>query len=57
MSLGIDDINEKLVEKEVIKEAVFYHNYREMKEDINKYKKLEEIRHTDFRCLPRALTI
>ena len=50
--IGIDDINEKMVEKDVIKEAVFYHNYREMKEDMMKCKKLEEIRHNDFRCLP-----
>ena len=50
--IGIDDINEKMSDKEVLKEAVFYHNYREMKEDMMKYRRLEEIRHHDFRCLP-----
>ena len=46
--IGIDDINEKMCDKEVVKEAVFYNNYSEMKDAVMKYRKLEEIRHNEF---------
>ena len=38
--------------KEDIKQAVFFHNYKEMKESINEYEKLEDIKHEDMRELP-----
>ena len=40
------------MDKDEINEAVFYSNYKEMKQDLNKYKKLEDIRNEDFRSLP-----
>ena len=50
--VGLEDLNVVMQDKDVIKEAVFYHNYKEMKEDMAKYRKLEDIRHEDFRYLP-----
>ena len=31
--------------------AVFYHNYKEMKADMERYRKLEDIKHEDFRTI------
>ena len=53
--VGLEDLNVKMQDKDVLKEAVFYHNYMEMKEDMLKYKKLEKIRHEDFRNLPKYI--
>ena len=41
-----------MVEKETIDEAIFYHNYKEMKIDMQKYEKLEDVKDDDFRELP-----
>ena len=41
--VGLEDLNVKMQDKDVIEEAVFYHNYSEMKEDMLKYKKLDQI--------------
>ena len=46
--VGIADVNINSVQKEKIKEAVFYHHYKDLKESMNKYKKLEGIKHQDF---------
>ena len=35
-----------------MEEAVFFHKNKEMKENINKYEKLEDIKHEDMRELP-----
>ena len=48
----LTDINKEDVSKEDIKEAVFFHNYKEMKESINEYEKLEDIKHEYIRVLP-----
>ena len=53
--VGLEDLNVKMQDKDVIEEAVFYHNYSEMKEDMLKYKKLDQIRHQDFRNLPEYI--
>ena len=53
--VGLEDLNVKMQDKEVLKEAVFYHNYMEMKDDMQKYKKLERIRHEDFRNIPEYI--
>jgi hypothetical protein len=50
--VGIEDLNKVMLDKEKITEAVFYHDYKEKKEDMEKYKKLEDIKHEDFRYLP-----
>ena len=41
-----------MLDKEEVNEAVFYHDYKEKKEDMEKYKKLEDIKHEDFWYLP-----
>ena len=46
--IGISDVNKNSVQKDKIKEAVFYHHYKDLKEQMNKYKKLEGIKHQDF---------
>ena len=45
---GRPDVNRNIVQKEKIKKAIFYHHYKDLKENINKYKKLESIKHQDF---------
>ena len=50
--IGLKDINEVMSDKDEINEAVFYNNYKNMKEDMKSYKKLEDIRNEDFRSLP-----
>ena len=47
--IGIADVNRHMVSKEKIKEAVFYHHYQDLEDNIKKYKKLEGIKHQDFR--------
>ena len=44
-SIGIRNINEQLENKENVEKAIFYHNYLEMKLDINKYDKLEDVKN------------
>ena len=36
--IGLKDLNEVMMDKDEINEAVFYSNYKEMKQDLNKYK-------------------
>ena len=51
-NIGVNNITEHMVEKETIDEAIFYHNYKEMKIDMQKYEKLEDVKDDDFRELP-----
>ena len=37
------------VSKNEIEDGIFYSNYKEMKEEMTKYEKLEEIKYEDFR--------
>lgn len=46
--IGIQNVNEQIVPKEKIKEAVFYHHYKDLKEAMNNYKKLDGIKHQNF---------
>ena len=48
-TLKIPDINLSSVSKEKIYEAIFYHHYKDMKEVMDSSKKMERIRHEDFR--------
>ena len=47
--VGLEDLNEHEVSKEKVNGEIFYHHYKEMKEDIFKMKKLEDIKNEDFR--------
>ena len=47
-TIGIPDVNTNIVAKEKITEAVFYHHYKDLKESMNKYTKLESIKHQNF---------
>ena len=53
--IGIDNINEVEVTKEELDEAIYYHNYKEMKLEVCSYKKLESIKNEDFRDLPEYM--
>ena len=50
--IGIDNINEKEITKEELDDAIYFHNYKEMKLEVSSYKKLETIKDEDFRELP-----
>ena len=45
----VKDVNHNIVKKEVIKEAVFWNHYVDMKEEMDKFSKLEKIKHEDYR--------
>ena len=47
--INIPDVNETVLPKPVIKRAVFKHHYDEMKEEVNKMRKLEKIKDEDFK--------
>ena len=46
--INIPDVNEQIVSKREVQEAIFNHHYSEMKQEINKMKKLEPIKNEDF---------
>ena len=48
-TLDIPDVNKEFIPKSVVKTAVHNHHYKEMMEEINKMKKLDPIKHEDFR--------
>ena len=50
--VGLEDLNKVMLDKEKMTEAIFYHDYKEKKEDMEKSRKLEDIKHEDFRYLP-----
>ena len=47
--IGIPNINVKNVDVKTINEAIFFSNYREMKEEMEDKSKLEGVRNEDFR--------
>ena len=47
--LGLEDLNEQDISKETVNEEIFFHHYKEMKEDMDRLKKLEDIKNEDFR--------
>ena len=51
-AVGLEDINQKEIKKEAREEAIFFHNYEEMKQDLQRYKKLEDIKDDDFTKMP-----
>ena len=54
--IGIPDVNRNVVQKDKIKEAVFNHHYKDLKENINKYKKLDCITVRPMQMLARPRT-
>ena len=48
-AVGLEDINQKKIKKE---EAIFFHNYMEMKQDLQRYKKLDDVKDDDFTKMP-----
>ena len=48
-TIGISNLNKNYISKEEIENAVFFHNYKEMKCEMERYRKLEDIKHEDFR--------
>ena len=56
-TIGIKNVNEEFESKDIVEEAIFYHNYHEMKIEINKYEKLEDIKNDDFRELPEYMNM
>merc|ERR1719509_344437 len=47
--LGVKDANKEVLEKDELEDAVFCHEYKEMKEEMSKCEKLKDIRNEDFR--------
>ena len=37
-AIGIENVNQKVVKKEAIEEAIFFHNYHEMKRELESFK-------------------
>ena len=48
-AVGVEDVNVKEVGKEELEEAVFFANQKELKEDMEKYEKLKDVKNQDFR--------
>ena len=48
-SINIPDINLSHVRKEKIDEHIFFHHYKDMKEMMSNSKKMDKIKHEDFR--------
>ena len=42
-------MNEENTTKDEIEEGIFYSNYKEMKEEMKRYEKLEDMKYEDFR--------
>ena len=47
--VGVEDINVKEVDKEELNEAILYANMKEMKLELERYGKLEDVKREDFR--------
>ena len=47
--VGLKHVNGTVTDKAVIKENIFYQNYKEMKKYMTRYTKLEEVQCSDFR--------
>jgi hypothetical protein len=46
--VGLPDVNTNVVSKEKITEAVFYNHYKDMKEELKKFSKLDKIKHENY---------
>ena len=50
--VGLENINEMTINNKEIQDDINYHNYGDMKEEMERYRKLEEVKHGDFTKLP-----
>ena len=48
VKITIPDVNFIQVKKEKIEEHIFFNHYKDMKESMDKSKKMEKIKHEDF---------
>ena len=48
-TVGLPDVNFNKVKKEKIQEMIFYHHYKDLKEELDRSKKMEAVKHEDFR--------
>ena len=55
--VGLKHDHGRVSDKHDIEECIFYHNYKEMKQELASYKKLEEIKDEDFREAQNYLEI
>ena len=46
--VGLPDVNQIEVKKEKVKEMIYYHHYKDMKEQLYKSTKLDKIKHEDY---------
>ena len=54
-AVGLEDINKKEVKNEDMEEAILFHHYKEMKHELQSYKKLEDIKDNDFTMMPEYM--
>ena len=47
--IGVTDVNKESVGKGEIDDGIFYSNYKDVKTEMERYEKLEDIKHEDFR--------
>jgi hypothetical protein len=48
-TIGLRDVNYYKVEKEKVQEMIFFHHYKDLKEELDKSQKMEGIKHEDYR--------
>ena len=44
-------------DKQSIEENMYYYNYKEMKKNLGRYTKLEDIKHEDFREIQKYMEL
>ena len=50
-TVGLPDVNFSRVKKEKVQEMIYYHHYKDLKEELYKSKKMEEVKHEDYRVV------
>lgn len=48
-TVGLPDVNFSKVKKEKVQEMIYYHHYKDLKDELYKSKKMEEVKHEDYR--------
>ena len=55
--IGLKNTHGVVKDKDEIEDSVFYHNYKKMKEEMQRYSKLEEVRNEDFRDIQKYFEV
>ena len=55
--VGLESINESDIKKEEIDDKIYYQNYKEMKDKMERYDKLEDVKNDDFRTVQSYMEI